>query len=790
MAGRYVVTLVLFLVVAITPSLLDRTPTARAEPRSEVPADALSAIEQGRYWRASRILRHHLSTLPDTSPSTMLLVARADAGWGDWNGVQQLLSGRDWLDSVSGGYGWKLLGQSFYEQGEYDRGGDALARYLEVADAAGDRERGLTEVRRAFALHEAGLPAQAVEAFDRAAPLLPRLEDWVALWAAQAVAETGDTAALGRRMAEVDTDLRREFGWRARTRVYRAASAPDRALEVAESAAAALESASDRAAAWQVAGDIRLERGDSAGARRAFTRAMEASPGSESAVTAARQMSTMSSLEADDHLRIGRVYLRHGNRERGGEGLERYLRMAQPSATTRAEVELELGRALFTAGQHDATAERMLRLAGTSPSERIGSEAMYLAARALYRDGQRERAIETLQRVTQEFDVQPAVVRAHFLIADLAHDEGELETARPHYRQAIDVGLDIGEVGVAVMRLGGIAYLAGDYAGAADIYQSYLDRYPEGRRAQQAAYWAGRALMELGQQDRARTFLRRTRAMDPLTYYGFRAAELLGAPAEPDRVEPSPSPPAELKAAVVAGMDRVDLLRELEREDAVGFEVNRLSEALGARDGGRYLVAEALNARGMTFAGIDLGWDIRSDEGGWNERLLRIIYPFPYRDIIVAEATEQGLDPYLVAGLIRQESMFDAEITSWAGAEGLMQIMPETGAGLARGAGIREFQVGMLHRPEINIHLGTRYFARMLDRFDGNVVAALASYNAGPHRVDDWTAFPEYGEDELFTERIPYDETRDYVKKVQQNARLYRFLYGRAQPENGATAPL
>ena len=779
MAGRHAVTLALFLLVALVPSLLTpERPRARAEPRSEVPAEALAALQQGRYWRASRILRHHLSALPDTSPRTLLLVARADAGWGDWQNVQRILYGREWLDSISGGYGWKLLGQSLYEQGEFDRGGAALERYLRVAGAAGARERGLTEIRRGFALRKAGRPAQAIEAFDRAAETLPRLEDWIALWAAEAAAEAGDTAATERRLAATDPELRRAFGWRARVRAYRAANQPVRALRAAEAAAADLASATDRATAWKLMGDIRLERGDSAAARRAYTRALEASRGSAAAVDAARQLSGLQRLEPEDHLRIGRVYLRHGNRDRGVAGLQRFLETGNPSPTTRAEVELELGRALFTEGRHAAAAERMLRLAESTGSARMGSEAMYLAARAQYRAGERQQALATLRRTASRYARQPAVVRANFLIADLAHDDGDLQTARAFYQRAIDVGLDISEAGVAAMRLGGIAFVEEDYAAAAEVYEGYLRRYPDGRRAQQAAYWAARARQAQGQQARAADLLRRARALDPRNYYGFRAAELLGLAPDSLRLEPSPDTLPEVEAAVVIAMSRLDMLHELGMHDAVAFEIDRMQQHFGRRDGGDYLVAEALNARGMTFPGIQLGWEIQRKEGAFNPRLLRIIYPFPYRDMVVAEAEEQGLDPYLVAGLIRQESMFDAAITSWAGAQGLMQIMPATGAGLARGAGIADFHEAMLHRPEVNIHLGTRYFARLLDRFDGRVPPALAAYNAGPHRVARWQGLPEYAEDELFAERIPYDETRDYVKKVQQNARLYRFLYG------------
>ena len=109
---------------------------------------------------------------------------------------------------------------------------------------------------------------------------------------------------------------------------------------------------------------------------------------------------------------------------------------------------------------------------------------------------------------------------------------------------------------------------------------------------------------------------------------------------------------------------------------------------------------------------------------------------------------------------------------------GLMQVMPATGKILAKSLKIRKFTPAMLETAEVNIHIGMAYLKDQLSTWNNKPARFLAAYNAGPTRVDRWSAFPEWTDDELFTERIPYEETRDYVKIVQHNARMYEALYG------------
>jgi soluble lytic murein transglycosylase len=219
------------------------------------------------------------------------------------------------------------------------------------------------------------------------------------------------------------------------------------------------------------------------------------------------------------------------------------------------------------------------------------------------------------------------------------------------------------------------------------------------------------------------------------------------------------------------------VLADLGLRDEVDREVDRVRSDVAGETAAEYALAEALNERGYTLSAINLGWELYRRDRKWNRRLLRIIYPFPYRGMVIPESRERDVDPYLVAGLIRRESAFDPAVTSGAGAIGLMQIMPPTGRTLARSEGPPGFEPALLKQPEVNVHLGTRYLRTMLERFDNRLPLVLSAYNAGPTRAERWKGLPEARDPELFIERIPYSETREYVRKVLLHRALYQALY-------------
>jgi soluble lytic murein transglycosylase len=166
----------------------------------------------------------------------------------------------------------------------------------------------------------------------------------------------------------------------------------------------------------------------------------------------------------------------------------------------------------------------------------------------------------------------------------------------------------------------------------------------------------------------------------------------------------------------------------------------------------------------------------------------RILFPEPYWDTIKAESAKNGLDPYLVASLIRQESEFNPAAVSYANAWGLMQLLPSVGKAMAREEGIAHFETYQLLDPETNIRLGTRYLRHNLDHFGGVTEYALAAYNAGEERVSDWEAEgPYHGMDE-FIESIPFTQTREYVEAILRNMETYRDIDVSAESKGKETA--
>jgi soluble lytic murein transglycosylase len=172
-------------------------------------------------------------------------------------------------------------------------------------------------------------------------------------------------------------------------------------------------------------------------------------------------------------------------------------------------------------------------------------------------------------------------------------------------------------------------------------------------------------------------------------------------------------------------------------------------------------------------------------------------FPTPFRETVVARARDIGLDPAYVYGLIRQESRFVTEARSGVGASGLMQVMPATARWTAKKIGLSDFQPHHINDRDTNIRIGTAYLKLALDDFDGSLPLAAAAYNAGPNRSRTWRNGPVLP-GEVWTENIPFEETRDYVKRVLSNTTLYaaqltgqeqslRARLGTVGPRNAAT---
>jgi soluble lytic murein transglycosylase len=159
----------------------------------------------------------------------------------------------------------------------------------------------------------------------------------------------------------------------------------------------------------------------------------------------------------------------------------------------------------------------------------------------------------------------------------------------------------------------------------------------------------------------------------------------------------------------------------------------------------------------------------------------RAQYPAPMLETIVRESRRHDIDPALFAALVRQESWYNPRATSGAGARGYAQVMPRTGQAVARALRFPHWDAALLYEPEASVTLGAAHLAASLRRYD-HEARALAAYNAGQSRVQRWNRKRGTEDAEVFIERIPFTETRDYVRIVLRNRELYRALYPALRP--------
>ncbi|MCE5307603.1 MAG: lytic transglycosylase domain-containing protein [Acidobacteriales bacterium] len=338
----------------------------------------------------------------------------------------------------------------------------------------------------------------------------------------------------------------------------------------------------------------------------------------------------------------------------------------------------------------------------------------------------------------------------------------------------------------------------GQRADASAMMREHLIRFPASDHAPAALYFLARAEETSGDTGAAKALYLKLRAAFPGSYYRIQADKRLQEAAISSAAEspaaaapfahltssrPKPLPSFQPNAASLARIGRARLLVE------AGFPKWAENELrYGARNGQAYVLAMEMartaarrNEPSQSVSYIKAlaqGYLTLSFEDAPAE-FWRLAYPLPYRALIQRYAAANKLDVNVLAALIRQESVFDAQAVSRSNAMGLTQVMPATGRQLARKFGIRRFRNEMLHRPDVNLRLGAYYLRATLDQFDGRIEPALAAYNAGASRVRSWLGWSEYREPAEFVESIPFAETNHYVRIVMHNAEAYRALYGR-----------
>lgn len=736
---------------------------------------ARAEIRLGRYWHASRILREIQSESGGLSPELTLLLAEADAGWRYWDGVVAGLEGAEWTDVEAGTAGLLLLARAYEGREDWHAASLSYTRLIELSSQELRGPRGARYARslaRTGAWEELRLQLGVLDAPSS------RLAGWSRLEAAEIAAESGEASAvrvLVRGFSDVQLASR---AWELEARALLTKGDSAKALVEYEVALPTITGNARRSRAWAEIGTLRLAGVDTVGALVAYRASLSASARGPSSASSALGLLALADLNAEPNaeevLVVARALERAGEVRSALTAYDRYLGIT-PSEGAPFDVMLARGRLLAADGRPEEAVREFRKL------QSVGDSTFQLRVldqwRRVRRGQNRHDAGRTIDNWILERHPRSAqAVEILFFRGDALQDGGRLREAAEVLARSAEALPSHSTAGQARMRMGQIRLELGDDEAAAAEFAAYLAEFPDGRRWAEASYWLAHTYLAGDERERALPLLSRIREDDPLGYYAVLAAEALGEPftARLDEVPRAPDP-----AWLTPALDTLDALLAADLPTGADAFVDFLEEHASSAPEDQLALGEALLSRGLSVEGINMGWAAREAGYAWDRRLATIVFPFPYREIIRREAEERGLDPMLLAALIRQESAFTAPIRSRAGAIGLMQVMPETGRQIARAERVLGFSPEGLETPEINLHLGTTFLADMNRRFgEQHLALLLSAYNAGPTRANRWRRFPEVTDELRFIERIPFAETRGYVKNIRRNLALYRFLYG------------
>jgi soluble lytic murein transglycosylase len=476
--------------------------------------------------------------------------------------------------------------------------------------------------------------------------------------------------------------------------------------------------------------------------------------------------------QLDPEARLDEADLRLGEGDaRGAQRDALSVLDSEPSRETRDRAIWIQARAERALGHQEAAEALCLALASSD----IGSysaRALGQAAHWRWNADDDAAALKLFRDLAHRFPNSSEAPEALYAMGRIQQEAGSYDDAYASYTALAERYPSARVAGEARWRSGWVRYLAGDYQAAAKVFGRLAGETERETRVA-AEYWEARALDNVGAPE-AQAKLAHLAQEHGETFYGVLASARLGLAAPPPdtsgleaRLPPFP------ETLTGPHADRARRYATLGLHRLAQRELDTLAPSAPT--------AALLQA----YAAVDApGPALRLARGSaGTER--RYLYPLGYWEVVRPFAEARGLDPLLVAALIRQESLFVPDAVSPADAHGLMQLLPSTARDLAAASGTPPPDREALHQVAVNVDLGTSLLRRLLDRYGGSRVKALAAYNAGEDAVGRWEK--RYGgrPDDEFVELISYRETREYVKAVIQHYEIYRQLYA---PSASATS--
>jgi soluble lytic murein transglycosylase len=462
-------------------------------------------------------------------------------------------------------------------------------------------------------------------------------------------------------------------------------------------------------------------------------------------------------------------------------------------ATEQDTVQMALASAL----RHTNASESRALLEQSQASGEANAQRLYLLGEIARNDNNASVVAQNLDRMRQEAAASPWFEQALLSAGNMYLLQKDYDRAIDMFREMQQRFQNSPRASYANWKASWLTYRQGRKDDAKRAFENQVAWYPDRPEVPAALYWRARIAEDEHDYAVARAWYTKLAERFHNYYYGYLGRERLAIlPPAPANVAPTQDAilsqiPA-LKAAGPEAMEveappnqlRAEKSRLLVNAGLNEFAIRELQAEMGGQ-GARWAtlqIARIYQDGGQSHRAIQF---LKKALPGYYSVDLPLL-PRPYWEILFPRAywpdvqrnsAANSLDPYLVASLIRQESEFNPGAVSSANAYGLMQLLAKVGKGEAKVAHMKNFSTASLFVPSTNIQLGTHYFKAMVTQYNGQVEYALAAYNAGSNRVDNWLQNGHYRDVPEFVESIPFTETREYVQAIVRNAKVYQRLY-------------
>lgn len=434
-----------------------------------------------------------------------------------------------------------------------------------------------------------------------------------------------------------------------------------------------------------------------------------------------------------------------------------------------ARVELKTGMAYYRLRKYKLAEKQFARVLADS-QKGISSEARFWTAKALERQGQNDQALAIYLELASGGKKQEYSVDALLEAAGLKRSLGQYAAAARLYEQALKLANGAKTLSKTSWDAAWCSYLSGDMVTAIESFKGLLK---DDTQREKVLYWLGRS-HENGRGTESTSWYNQLLEEFPSGFYAAWYREQKGVP---DSRETLGTRNVLAEMPQLGGFEKPRLLASLGMAEEARSEMQAARKKAGEKKGLNTGLARIYLEMGDYRSAISLF--AQNPPTAWEKETLplwAVGYPLAYSGLVRQNALENSLSEGLVYALIRSESSFVAAIKSPAGAIGLMQMMPATARQVAKEKG--DFNPQRLTVPEYNIKLGTKHMQDLMHKYNGDVVHVAAAYNAGSGALERWRMNLKGLKKDEFIESIPYQETRDYVKKVFASAATYRQLYG------------